>query len=114
MAADSTAASAALGIWGGDRLQLTVDATGARVALDCANGSISMPLVLDAHGSFAANGKFETYEPGPQKADSGGAATVRYSGVVKGDLMTLTIHTGTTPQIFKLRKGVAIKQVRCL
>lgn len=117
MAADATAASAAaLGTWGGDRLQLTVDAQGARLMLDCASGSINTPLVLDAHGAFTANGTFETQQAGPQQADESGAAPARFSGSIKGDLMTLTIQAGAKApaQVFKLHKGVNIKLVRCL
>lgn len=117
MAADLTAANAAaLGIWGGDRLQMTVDAQGARLQLDCASGTISTPLVLDVHGGFATQGTFEAHQPGPQRADESAAAAARYSGTVKGDLMTLTIQTGSSApaQVFKLHKGVKVKLVRCL
>lgn len=117
MAAEPTTSSAAaLGTWGGDRLQLTVEAHGARLAMDCASGSISVPLVLDAHGSFTAGGKFETHQPGPQQADDSGGVATRYSGSVKGEQMTLTIHASgaAAPQHYTLRKGVQIKLVRCL
>lgn len=117
MAADATAASAAaLGTWGGDRLQLTVDAQGARLKLDCASGAINSPLVLDAHGAFMASGTFEAQQAGPQRADESGAAPARYSGSIKGDLMTLTIQAGADApaQVFKLHKGVNVKLVRCM
>jgi hypothetical protein len=110
------ASASALGTWGGDRLQLTVDAQGARLSTDCASGSITTPLVLDAHGAFTASGTFEQHQPGPQRADDDGPPPARFSGDIHGDLMTLTIKTGDTaaPQVFKLRKGVHVKLVRCL
>ena len=117
MAAEVSAASAAaVGTWGGDRLQMTVDAQGARLQLDCASGTIGTPLVLDAQGGFSTSGTFEAQQAGPQRADESAAAAARYSGNIKGDLMTLTIQTGSNApaQVFKLHKGVRVKLVRCL
>jgi len=106
------------GTWGGDRLRLVVDAKGAgRVELDCAGGAIIGPLVLSEKGAFAAAGTFEQYRGGPQRADEAAAVTkARYEGTVEGGTMTLSIwpEGAAKPQVFKLRKGAAVKLVRCL
>jgi hypothetical protein len=106
------------GTWGGDRLRLVVDAKGAgRVELDCASGAIAGPLMLNEKGAFAAAGTFEQYRAGPQRADEAAAAkNARYEGTVEGETMTLSIwpEGAAKPQIFKLRKGAAVKLVRCL
>ena len=106
------------GTWGGDRLRLVVDAKGAgRVELDCAGGAITGPLVLSEKGTFVAAGTFEQYRSGPQRADEAAAvAKARYEGNVDGGTMTLSIlpEGAAKPQVFKLRKGAAVKLVRCL
>lgn len=109
------AGATALGIWGGDRLQLTVDAQGARISTDCASGSIGTPLVLDAKGAFSASGTYEQHQPGPQRADEGPPAA-QYSGTIEGEQMTLTIKPAgaVAPQVYKLRRGLRVKLVRCL
>ncbi len=106
------------GTWGGDRLQLVVDAKGAgRVELDCASGAIAGPLVLSEKGGFAAAGTFEQYRSGPQRADESAPVTkARYEGTVENGMMTLSIwpEGAAKPQVFKLRKGAEVKLVRCL
>lgn len=105
------------GPWGGDRLQLVVDATGARVEMDCASGRIAGPITLSPSGAFAASGSFEQHQGGPQRADGpAAAADARYSGEVKGDFMTLAIQRkgAAAAEVFSLRRGVRVKLVRCL
>lgn len=115
---DAAAASgtALLGIWGGERMQLTIDPQGARLSTDCASGSIGTPLVLNARGGFVARGHFAQHQPGPQQADEAAAPNARFSAEVEGELMTLTItpDVATTPQIVKLRKGARVKLLRCM
>lgn len=111
------AAGSIEGAWGGDRLRLVVDAQGAgRVELDCASGAIVGPILLSEKGNFAAAGTFEQYRSGPQRADEAAAVTkARYEGAVEGGAMTLSIwpEGAAKPQVFKLRKGAAVKLVRC-
>ncbi len=103
--------------WGGDRLQLTIDAIGAgRVELDCASGAIVGPLVLSEKGTFVAVGTFAQHRGGPQRAEEAAAsAKARYEGEVKSDEMILSIlpEGAAQPQVFKLRKGAKVKLVRC-
>ncbi len=104
--------------WGGDRLNLVIDGKGAaQVELDCASGAIAGPIVLSEKRNFTAAGTFEQYRSGPQRADESAAVTkARYEGTVEGTTMTLSIwpEGAAKPQVFKLRKGAAVKLVRCL
>ena len=116
LASAGSGAASLEGEWGGDRLQLVIDATGGRVEADCAGGTISGPIVPDRDGKFVAAGTFEQYQAGPQRADQQAKpATARYSGDVKDGQMKLTISPAgaAAEQVFNLRKGVRVKLVRC-
>ncbi|MEJ6007970.1 hypothetical protein WG899_20660 [Paucibacter sp. AS339] len=111
--------SSMAGIWGGDRLQLTIDAKGsAKLETDCASGAIDTPLALNADGSFKAFGTFTQHHAGPERADiPAGSTKASYKGqVTDGSLMTLTIQSDAAklPEVFTLRKGVKVKLIRCL
>lgn len=113
----ASAAGVLDGTWGGDRLRLVVDAEGAKLEADCASGRIAGPITLSRSGTFELTGVYEQYQAGPQRADTQARTTsARYSGEVKGDVMTLTIlPAGTsTPTSYQLRKGAAVKLVRCM
>lgn len=105
------------GLWGGDRLQLVVEAGVGRVEMDCASGTIHGPITLGGNGRFVASGTFEQHRGGPQRVEEGVApAPAQYSGEVKDGAMKLAIRTpaSATPQDFTLRKGVRVKLIRCL
>jgi hypothetical protein len=108
------------GLWGGERLQLTLDAGVGRLAGDCVSGSFNGPLTLAPDGSFRASGSFEQLPPGPDRADAGKppAGPADYAGTVSADglSMRLSIQTSgaAAPQVFTLRKGVKLKLIRCL
>lgn len=105
------------GQWGGDRIRLVIDSTSGRVETDCASGTISGPIKLGADGKFVASGTFEQFRGGPQRADEAAApASARYSGEVKQDAMQLSIipEGESGAQVYNLRKGAAVKLVRCL
>ena len=105
------------GLWGGDRLQLVVEAGVGRVEMDCASGTIHGPIKLAGNGRFVASGTFEQHQGGPQRVEEGVAsAPAQYSGEVKDGAMKLAIRTpaSPTPQDFTLRKGVRVKLIRCL
>ena len=110
-------AGALEGRWGGERLQLVLDASGGRIEMDCASGTIAGAIKPGANGAFTAAGTFEQHGPGPQRADgTAAAAKARYSGEVKDGAMTLSIlpDGAGAPQTFQLRKGAAVKLVKCL
>lgn len=106
------------GQWGGDRLRLVIDSSNnGRIEMDCASGIIGGPINLTADGKFVASGTFEQYRGGPQRADEAAApANARYTGEVKQDAMKLSILPlgASAAQVFNLRKGAAVKLVRCL
>lgn len=118
MASDHVTTEPLEGYWGGDRLQLVIEATQTRIEMDCASGTINSPLQLKKNGSFQALGTFVQHQiGGPQRADEAPAlGDAHYVGKVKGEMMRLTILPAgaQTPQEFKLRKGVHIKLIRCL
>lgn len=103
------------GVWGGERTVVTFTANGAQVQQDCAEGSFTGPLRLNAAGKFRAKGVFQTFSGGPQQADEA-IPTAVFSGHVKGKTMTLTIQpkVGSPAQSLTLREGVRPKLIRCL
>ena len=52
------------GVWGGERANLIVTPDSARAEFDCASGWLDEPIVLDAAGTFAVDGRFR-FEAGP-------------------------------------------------
>lgn len=118
MASDPVSTESLQGYWGGDRLQLIIEAGHARIEMDCASGTINSPLQLKKNGRFQTLGTFVQHQTGgPQRADEAPApGDARYAGEVNGEMMRLTIWPAgaQTPQVFKLRKGVRIKLIRCL
>ena len=105
------------GQWGGDRMVLTLDATGGRIEMDCASGTLRSPLKAAGNGRFESTGSFEQHAPGPQRADKASAAVnVRFVGELHDGALTLTIlQPGTqAPQVFQLREGARVKLLRCL
>src|SRR6266849_4268008 len=57
--------TAALGVWGGDHVTVTVASAGAHFEFDCAHGDVGTPLVLDGRGQFNATGTFVREHGGP-------------------------------------------------
>lgn len=104
------------GLWGGDRLQLSVGAQGGHVELDCASGTLVGAIKLSAVGTFAAVGTFDQHQPGRQRADAPPSPAARFSGDVNADAMRLLItpEGAHEPLVFNLRKGVRVKLIRCL
>jgi hypothetical protein len=104
------------GQWAGERMQVVIDAQGGRVEGDCASGTISGPVIVAADGRFTAQGHFETYRPGPQRADEGVAvAQASYAGELRdGNLkLTITPAGGGTAQVYTLQSGARVKLLRC-
>ena len=104
------------GRWAGDRMQLVIDAQGGRIEGDCASGTITGPVVVAADGRFTSHGSFETYHPGPQRADEAGAvASVNFAGELRNGTLTLTITpAGAGPaKVYTMQSGARVKLVRC-
>jgi hypothetical protein len=106
------------GPWGGDQLQLVIDAKGGHIEAGCASGEIAGPIKLTADGSFVALGTFQVHQGGPQRADevAATAPAARFRGEVKAGSMRLEVLPAgaTAPEVFNLRAGTRIKLIRCL
>ena len=114
--ASAAATGAVEGRWGGEQVQLVIDASGGRIETDCASGTLAGPLKLSGQGSFHASGTFEQHQPGPQRADEPAThAGAQYSGEVKDGVMSLSVTSegGRPVQQFQLRKGSGGKLIRC-
>jgi hypothetical protein len=91
----SAAALGAVGtVWGGDHLELKVTADGATLEFDCASGTMTHSLSVDAEGRFRARGTFTAERPGPVMRDSPGATQATYTGTIEGDTMHLVVSSG--------------------
>jgi hypothetical protein len=105
------------GQWGGDRANLTIDAKGGQIEMDCAHGSFAAPLTLDKAGRFTGKGVLVSHRPGPSRIDVPDPHhTAIYSGKLTGSTLMLSIKvTGdATPQQFRLVKDARVKLHRCL
>jgi len=118
MASGSAGAVAASlqGEWAGERMQVVIDGRGGRIEGDCASGRIDGPVLIGADGRFTAQGSFEAYRPGPQRADEGaGAASAHFSGEVRDGILRLAITPAgaASAQVHALQAGAQIKLIRC-
>ena len=104
-----------LGQWGGDRALLTFTAEGTQLDLECATGTIQGPVQLASDGRFDTVGTFEQLRGGPQREDAKpDPAKARYVGRLEAGTLTLQVWpAGEAPLVFRLRKGVQVKMVRC-
>jgi hypothetical protein len=106
--------------WGGRGIGLTMDEQTGRynVEMDCAHGTISQALTLDANGRFDAAGTFTQERPGPVRLDRpDNTKKARYSGKVEGDTMTLEIKADGEKEAigsFTLKANVRPRIVKCL
>ena len=107
----------AKGIWGGEHVHAEVTDGGAQFEFDCANGAITKPIVLDSQGRFNLTGTFATEHAGPvRRDDDSNARSVRYSGEVKDEEMTLTITDPSTKEVlgtFTLKHGNEGRLMKC-
>lgn len=106
-----------VGVWGGDRVNVVFRLDGARLAYDCAAGSIDGPVRPDSRGRFTVSGTHQAYRPGPDRADE--AATVRaatYDGQVTGTVLELQVRVDgdADVQSYRLEKDRKVKLARCL
>jgi hypothetical protein len=86
------------GAWGGRGVAVTVEASGARVELDCAHGRIEGRLVLDGDNHFELPGTFVRERPGPVhmgpsgEAEEERAEPATYTGRLENGALKLSIH----------------------
>jgi hypothetical protein len=106
------------GTWGGDRMNLVMNAKGGDIRMDCASGTIKGKVVPDAKGRFTARGTFDAERGGPIRAEDFAAKgkPAVFRGQIVGDTLKLTVTTSgaSEPQNYVLHQGHSQKLVRCL
>ena len=98
------------GVWGGEHIRMEVNDSGADIEFDCARGSISQRLALDAEGRFKLQGTYKAETAAPAAEDggsTGSGVTATYTGVFNGSSLRLevTIEGQDTPRTFDLLLG---------
>ena len=108
----------AAGAWGGDHVQMSVSANDASVEFDCAHGSVAQGIRLDASNRFDVAGVYVREHGGPVRVDEvPDSHPARYSGIVNGGVMQLTITTTDDNRAvgsFVLVLGQAGRIVKCV
>jgi hypothetical protein len=106
------------GTWGGDRMNLVMNAKGGDIRMDCATGTIKGKIILDAKGRFTARGTFDQERGGPIRAEDFAAKgkPAVFRGQMVGDALKLSITASgsTDSQNYVLHQGHSEKLVRCL
>ena len=69
-------------------------AEGATLEFDCASGTITKPVQLDAQGNFKITGTFIREHPGPVMRDGPPPAPATYTGSIQNGTMKLSIASG--------------------
>jgi hypothetical protein len=112
--------SAALGavgtVWGGQHVALEVTPEGATLEFDCASGTITKPLQVDAQGNFKVTGTFLQEHPGPVMRDSPPPAPATFSGSIQNGTMKLSITSGTQDESrgeYVLTQGKSGRVFKC-
>jgi hypothetical protein len=112
--AQSAAESAT--VWGGEHIEIEFTKDGGTVEFDCATGTITKPLTVDAHGKFRAGGTFTRERPGPTMRDGNPALVATYSGSIVADTMHLHIVAGANKEItedYILVRGQPGRVMKC-
>jgi hypothetical protein len=112
--------SAALGaigtVWGGTHVELEVTAEGATLEFDCASGTITKPLQVDAQGNFKGTGTFMREHPGPVMRNGPPPAPATYSGSIQKGTMKLSITSGAQDESqgeYVLTQGKSGRVFKC-
>jgi hypothetical protein len=103
-------------LWGGEHIEIEFTKDGGTVEFDCATGSITKPLTVDAHGKFRASGTFTRERPGPTMRDVNPATAATYSGSMVGDTMHLHVEAGANKEVvenYVLARGQAGRVMKC-
>lgn len=98
------------GVWGGEHIRMEVSDNGAEIEFDCASGSISQRIQLDAKGRFRVAGTYRVQSPAPAAAyGEGGApgAAATYTGTLtdNGLHLEVLLDGQATPMVFDLVIG---------
>jgi hypothetical protein len=83
------------GVWGGNHIRFEVTDGGASIEYDCAHGTVSGRIVVDAAGRFNVAGTHYREHGGPvREGEDSNGQPVRLKGRVGGSLMSLTVTRG--------------------
>ena len=93
----TSADDAPANVWGGQHVEMEVTPGGAHLDFDCATGTISEPVPVDAKGPFRLKGTFTPEHGGPTR-DGEPSTTVAatYSGTIDEGAMSLQIAAADT------------------
>jgi hypothetical protein len=101
------------GMWGGDRVRLTLAGNGGQLDFDCAHGVMTSPLALRDDGSFSVPGYYQV-EGGPAR-DPIERQPTTFSGRVTGNTMTISFTIGAQPLgPYNLTRDREVVLRRCL
>ena len=117
VAASPASAAVLSGVWGGDQAILTVGQDGASLKTGCAEGHIAGPVRIDRKGRISAHGTFQSFTPGPQRADEEpGALDAAFTGRLRGQTLRLSVRPAAerTAHSFTLHRDAHPKLIRCL
>jgi hypothetical protein len=106
------------GMWGGDHVELVLDAAHGILEFDCAHGTMQAPIPMDREGAFNVTGIFVREHGGPiRDGESPDQHPAVYSGTTDGKRMTLTVALSDESQQigpFELVLGGQPRVVKCL
>jgi hypothetical protein len=101
--------------FGGEHSELALTATGGNLDLDCASGSLSAPLKVDAKGRFSVKGTFIRHTGArPMPGHEPQLESVQFKGQVTGTEMTLRFTTAAGAESFKLKANQPGVLFRCM
>lgn len=113
----ATAPGVLTGAYGGDRVNATFTANGARLDFDCAAAEIDGAVLPGSDGRFVARGRYLADHAGPIAGDMARQArTAVFEGWLAGDTLRLELKVEGEPatQVLALVRGKRVKLVRCL
>jgi hypothetical protein len=113
----ASAAEALTGPYGGDRVNATFTASGARLDFDCAAAEIDGAVHPGSDGRFVARGRYLADHPGPIDGDAAArAVSAVFEGRLEGDTLQLKllVHGRADAAVYTLVRGRRVKLVRCL
>jgi hypothetical protein len=83
------------GMWGGDRVRLTLAANGGQLDFDCAHGTLTSALTTRDDGTFTVPGFYQV-EGGPAR-DPIERQPTTFSGRITGNTMTISFTVNSQP-----------------
>ena len=113
----ANAAPVASGVWSAPGAVLTINGQRSRIELGTAEAAIDGPINPDAQGRFKTKGQFQSYTPGPQRADA--PPMMRHAhiqGRVTADRLELNMHVEGERAMrrYVFKKGRQAKLIRMM